>query len=189
MRKINLDDVTEAGEFRRPGAGPYICKITAIENVPLDERTGKGDYLRIWYDIDDGEFKGYYTEMRENHPDWDWVGRYIRSYKPSALSMFKRFCSAVSKSNGGYVFDAGEVNAEEQTLVGKRIGLVFQEEEYPSNMGDIRTKLTVYREFPVDKLADQKTPEKKLIPKDTPTVNNASSLFVDAGIDDELPFK
>ena len=54
----------------------------------------------------------------------------MKSYKPKALPMFKRFCSAVSKSNGNYVFDAGVVNSDEKTLVGKLIGLIFQEEEY-----------------------------------------------------------
>ncbi len=180
MRKINLSGVTEAGEFSRPAPGAYICKITAVEDVDNKQ------YLKVSYDIDDGEFKGYYTEMRANHPDWTWAGAYVKSYKEAALSMFKRFCSAVSKSNGKYVFDAGEVNSEEQTLVGKRIGLVFQEEEYYGNDGSIKTRLIVAREFPIDKIDSQKVPDPKRLNKVDAT--EFKPIEVEVGIDEELPF-
>ena len=185
MRKINLSDIQEAGDFRKPTAGAYICRITAVEDIKDKE------YLKVSYDIDEGDLKGYYTEMRNNHPDWLWAGAYVKSYKDSALSLFKRFCSAVSKSNGNFVFDAGEVNSEEQTLVGKRIGLVFQEEEYESNMGELRTRLKVYREFPVDKLSEQKTPGKKFLngTMSAPVRADAvTDVFVANGVDEELPF-
>ena len=182
MRKINLNDVQEAGEFKRVKPGAYICKITAVEDVTAKE------YLKISYDIDDGEFKGYYSEMRENHPDWLWAGAYVRSYKETALGLFKRFCSAVSKSNGSYVFDAGDVNSEERTLVGKRIGLILQEEEYNSNTGDIRTRLKVAREFPIDKLAEQTVPDIIRLPH-TGSCDSSNSVFVEPGIDEEVPFK
>ena len=181
MKKINLSDVQEAGEFRRPTAGAYICRITAVEDIKEKE------YLKVFYDIDEGELKGYYTEARTAHPDWLWMGAYVKSYKPTALSLFKRFCSAVSKSNGNYVFDAGEVNAEEKTLVGKRIGLILQEEEYESNTGDIRTRLKVAREFPVDKLAEQTVPDIIRLPRNG-SCDSSNSVFVPAGTDEELPF-
>ena len=171
MRKINMDDIQEAGDFRRPTAGAYICVITDVIDIQDKE------YLKVGYDIDAGEFKGYYTELREAHPDWAWCGAYVKSYKQTALSLFKRFCSAVSKSN-----------SEEQTLVGKKIGLVFQEEEYYGNDGSVKTRLKVFREFPIDKLDEQRTPDKKTLPKETPTAANAADVFVKAGVDEELPF-
>ena len=97
----------------------------------------------------------------KDHPDWEWFGAYVKSYKAKALPMLKRFCSAVSKSNGNFVFDAGTVNADESTLVGKFVGLVFGEEEYYSNAGELKTRLYVAREFPVDQIGAQKVPKKK----------------------------
>ena len=94
MKKIDMTNVQEAGEFKTLPAGAYICVITAVEDVPNKE------YLKVSYDIDAGEFKYYYSSIRLNHPDWSWAGAYVKSYKPTALPMFKRFCSAVSKSNG-----------------------------------------------------------------------------------------
>lgn len=180
MRKIDMTDVKEAGEFKRPEAGAYRCIITDVEDIKEKE------YLKVFYDINDGEFKGYYTEMRDNHPDWTWAGAYVKSYKPTALSLFKRFCSAVSKSNGNFVFDAGEVNAEEKTLIGKELGLVFQEEEYYGNDGSLKTRLNVYRECPVADLEKQKIPDKKCEQRAQPV--KAESVFVKAGVDEELPF-
>lgn len=175
-----MTNVKEAGSFERPAAGPYICKITAVEDFPNKE------YLKITYDIDAGEFAGYYEKTRKDHPDWAWAGAYSKSYKQSALRFFKRFCSAVSKSNGNFVFDGGTVNADEKTLIGKRIGLLFQEEEYYTNSGDKRTRLIVNGEFSVNKLDQQKTPKPILLPEEPQGAD--AFMNIPDGMDEEMPF-
>ena len=171
----------ESGDFKRPGAGAYICKITAVEDLP------KKEYLKVTYDIAEGEFAGYYVEGRKNNPDWEWFGVYTKSYKETALGMFKRFCSAVSSSNGKYVFDGGSVNSDENTLVGKKIGLNFGEEEYYGNDGELKTRLRVVSEFPIDKINDQKVPALKKI-KEATTTKPDSDGFLKAGSDADVPF-
>lgn len=178
MQKINMDNIQEATEFKRPTAGAYVCKITKVEDI--DDKK----YLKVSYDFAEGEFAGYYEDLREKFPNWDWCGAYAKSYKEGALPMFKRFCSAVSKSNGNFVFDAGEVNSDEQTLIDKKIGLLFQEEEYYGNDGNIKTRLNVVREFPIDDLDKQKVPAKKTLNHD----DNFTSVEVASGVDEELPF-
>jgi len=184
MKRLDMTNVKEAGSFSRPEAGAYICIITKVEDISSKE------YLKVTYDIAEGEHKGYYSDMRENHPDWLWAGAYTKSYKPTALSMFKRFCSAVSKSNGNFVFDGGQVNADEKTLVGKLIGLLFQEEEYYGNDGELKTRLIVNREFPIDQIGKQKTPKvKELEGKDTAdaaTINGF--VHVEDDVPDEISF-
>ena len=182
MRSIDMTNVQEAGNFQRPGAGAYICTITKVQDVPLNADTGKGDYLKIWYDIAEGEFKGYYSKMREDHPDWAWSGVYCRSYKEKALGMFKRFCSAISKSNGNFIFDGNTVNSDEKTLAGKKVGIVLQEEEYYGNDGEKRTRLIVQKEFPVSEIAIQKVPKKKELKEETTAAGTPE------GIPDEIPF-
>lgn len=182
MEQINMTDVQAAGEYARPAAGAYKCKITNVVDV-TDRK-----YLKISYDIDAGEFKGYYTEMRENHPDWDWAGAYVRSYKPTALGMLKRFCNEVTASNDGYTFDAGEVNADESTLIGKRIGLLFQEEEYYGNDGNLRTRLKVYKECAIDDVPSQKVPPIKRVEREPSQSDQFEAVNVNDGTDTELPF-
>lgn len=184
MKSIDLTNVQESGDFARPTAGGYICKIVKVEDIPLDKKTDKGDYLRIHYDIAEGEFKDYYEGLRERYPESNTIGSYIRSYKPKAQGMFKRMCSAVSKSNGNFVFDA-KTNTDEQSLVGKKIGLVFAEEEYYSNAGELKTRLYVASEYPIDKIqsGDFRTPTlKKLKEENTDFVN------VPTGTEGEVPF-
>lgn len=182
MKKIDMTNVQEAGEFKRPGAGAYICGITKVEDVSDKE------YLKVTYDIIDGEFKGYYKEMRENNPEWAWAGAYVKSYKTAALPMFKRFCTAVSRSNGNFVFDGNTVNADEQTLVGKKIGLLLGEEEYYGNDGELKTRLIVVREFSIDKLNEQKVPEIKKIKEDKPKDSSANAEWMKVPEGEALAF-
>lgn len=180
MKKIDLTNVQEARNDVRLPAGAYICKIVKVEDVQDKE------YLKVSYDIASGEYTDHFKKGRKEHPDWEWYGAYVKSYKKKALPMLKRFCSAVSKSNGKYVFDAGSVNSDEQTLVGKKIGLLFGEEEYYGNDGELKTRLYVNSEFPIDKLKEQRTPNIKKLKEEQPKAD--SDGFLAAGDDAEIPF-
>ena len=182
MRRVDMTNVQEAGEFERVPAGAYVCVIRNVEDFPEKE------YLKVTYDIAAGKYAGYYDKTRADHPDWAWTGAYVKSYKTKALPMFKRFCSAVSKSNGNFVFDGNTVNADERTLIGKRIGLVMQDEEYYSNSGDKRTRLIVARECPIDKLSEQKIPEAKKLPDEPQNGGVDAFMSIPDGMDEEMPF-
>lgn len=180
MKRVDMTNVQEAGEFDRLPAGAYVCVITGVEDFPAKE------YLKITYDIAAGKYEGYYEKLRKDHPDWAWVGAYVKSYKTKALPMFKRFCSAISKSNGNFVFDGGTVNADERTIIGKKIGLVLQEEEYYGNDGEKKTRLIVNRECPVDKVSAQKIPDVKKLPQEPESAD--AFMNIPDGIDEEMPF-
>lgn len=188
MKRVDTTNVQEAGEFTRLPAGAYVCVIRDAKDVPDKE------YLELHFDIAAGEFKGYYDEFRASGDGRDWAGRLRKSYKPKALPFFKRFCTAVSRSNGNFVFDGGNVNSDESTLVGKKIGLVLQEEEYYSNSGELKTKLEVYKEFPIDQINAQKVPNPKRVSEDekpaNATAKSADDSFINVpeGTDDEVPF-
>lgn len=114
-----------------------------------------------------------------------------KSYKEKALPMLKRFCSAVTKSNGGYIFDAGAQNADEKTLKDKLIGLVLFEEEYLKNNGEIGSRLKVDYETEVDKIrkGDFKVKPKKLLPQEQiPKIPEGGFVNVPEGSQEELPF-
>ena len=185
MKKVNLKDVQEASDSKRLPAGGYICKYTKVEDVENKE------YLYMEFDIAKGEFEGYYQGLYDNYGFWG--GRCYRSYKEKALPMFKRMCSAVSKSNNGFVFD-GETNADEQTLVGKLVGLVPCEEEYIGNDGNLKTRLYVDKECSVEDIINNNfkiKPLKKLPEEERAEVTgSADASFVDVpdGSNTDLPF-
>lgn len=187
MKALNLTNVQEAGTSERLPAGGYVCKYTSVVDVADKE------YLYMEFDIAEGEHRGYYARLEERAGYW--AMKCYRSYKEKALPMFKRMCTAVSKSNAGFVFDGGQVNADEKTLVGKLVGIVLGEEEYERQDGNIGTRLYVSYECAADKIrkGEFKVPEKKtlVVPPyqqtATPTPSN-DFISVPAGTDDEIPF-
>ena len=149
-----------SGDFARPGAGGYICRIINATDHPVDPRTGKGDYLKIEYDIHEGEFKDYYSEAYKKFGKW-WAS-FICSYKEKALGMFRHRINCIEESNVGYKW-----NFDEKTLQGKMIGLVIGEEEYLKQSGEVGTRLYVADVKTVDQIdrGDYKVPAlKKLAP-------------------------
>lgn len=183
MQPINLANVQEAGIGNGLKAGGYVCRITNVEDV-VDKK-----YLLVEFDIAEGEYKDYYKNLEERANFWG--GSMIRSYKETALSMLKRFCSAVTKSNPGYIFDAGEQNSDEKTLKGKLVGLVLREEEYIKNNGALGTRLRVDYETEVDKIrkGDFKVKEIKRLPEDQrPKEETAEFVSVPEGVQEEIPF-
>ena len=176
MKPIDLSNVQEAGSSVRLPAGGYIVKICFAEDDPSKE------YVRVQYDIAEGEYANYYADRQRANPSWAWGGTLYKSYKQTALPMFKRFCSCVTKSNPGYLFD-GNTNADEKTLVDKLMGVVLGEEEYTGNDGTIRTRLYCVTEKPVDEIraGKFKVPDKKRLPQ----TGGFSDLAAD---DSDLPF-
>lgn len=177
----NIASVQEAGESKRLPAGGYIVKYTKVEDVP------EKNYLFMEFDIAEGEYSGYYEELYDRLDFW--AGRCFRSYTEKALPMFKRMCSAVTKSNKGFIFDGNE-HCDESTLVGKKVGMILGEEEYIGNDGSTKTRLYVAREISVDdvKAGKFKIPALKKLAEDTAKPNNDGFMNIPEGTDEEMPF-
>lgn len=130
MKALDFTNVqaTQGGEFARPTAGGYVIGIVNVEDVPERE------YLKITYDIAEGEFKNYYYDMKQR-TGYDLPVMY-KSYKDKALGFFKAFLDAVTDSNPGYKW-----NNDERTLCRKLVGCVLREEEYRNRDGEIKVSL------------------------------------------------
>jgi hypothetical protein len=186
MKRIENYETVQAssGEFARPTAGGYICKIIDVEDVPMDSKEkDKGNYLRIEYDIATGEFGGYFKAQFDR---WggNWFASFIRSYKETALGMFKHFTNCIEQSNAGYEWDWNE-----KGLIGKVIGLVLGEEEYQNNAGEIKTKLVVKNIATVEdiKNGNFKIPAPKKLMVENSTNDFAGFTPIEDPSDD-LPF-
>jgi len=183
MKSIkNIASVQEAGDSTRLPAGGYICKYTKVEDTPEKQ------YLYMEFDIVEGEYKGYFADLEER-ADF-WAGRCWRSYKDKALPMFKRMCSAVTKSNKGFIFDGNE-HADESTLIGKKVGIILGEEEYLGNDGSIKTRLYVVREVDIAdiKAGKFKVPALKKIPESSAEVKQDDDFMnIPEGSGEETPF-
>lgn len=184
----NYENVqASTGEFSRPTAGGYVCMIMSATDVPMDTNTGKGNYLKIEYDILEGEFKGYYSEQYDKFQNWN--ANFVRSYKEKALGMFKHFTNCIEESNPGYTWAWNEA-----TLKGKMIGLVLGEEEYINNSGEVKKRLYVKDVKTVEQIrsGDFKVPELKTIQNNPNATGSIPSIsvgeFIPIPTDEDFPF-
>ena len=197
MKALNGYNEVKAstGEYARLPAGGYVCKITKVEDVPTKE------YLRVSFDICEGEYRGWYRDQREELEDRgfnaSYIGTVIRSYKDSALGFFKAFIAAVDESNGTQFGPTVESGLDEQKLVGCLIGFVISYEEYQKNNGSIgqRERLAYQKSIQKIRDGDFKVPELKRLngsnasKPTTAAQDNAPQSFTDLDDDDsDLPF-
>lgn len=186
MKKLGLENVAMPSQGKKLPAGGYICRIVDVEDFPLKE------YLKIKFDIAEGDYKNYYSIMNNQYGGF-WRGVFIKSYKEKALPYFKLMIHMVKKSNNGY-----EWHDDEKSLIGKRIGLVLGEEEYLSNTGYLKTRLYMGAIVSVEDIINNnfKVPElKRLKPFEGSSFTQTQSSenpFVTSSYSDEddenLPF-
>ena len=152
MRKLNLADVKEFTPFEKVEAGGYICGIYAVEDVPDKE------YLKISYDIVEGDKKGFYSKLKKEK-GWE-LPSFIASYKESALSFFKGTITSVEKSNKGFKWAD-----DEKALVGKKVGLVLFEKERINNNGKKVVDMRVDKAHSIDaiKSGNFEIPERETV--------------------------
>ena len=156
MKKLDLENVQEVGEFNSVVPGGYIAKIVSATDVPEKE------YLKMELNIAEGDYKDYYKDLSESMKFWGLT--LYRSYKESALGFFKAFKNTVEQSNDGFVYDY-----DEKTLEGKLVGIILGEEEYIGNDGSekVRLKITSTKSVEDIKAGKFKIPKKKLLENST----------------------
>lgn len=138
----NVEPIDESARRGLP-AGGYVVRIKDVQNV-----AGK-EYLKLEFDIAEGEHRGYYADLFERAHFWG--GSFVRSYKEKARGFFAGFLEAVEKSNDGLVLRT-ENGLDERQLIGKAVGAILGEEEYIGNDGSLKTRLRVVRVVPADKI-------------------------------------
>jgi hypothetical protein len=171
MKNINWNEVPDQVEFKKLVPGGYVAIITGVSDVPEKE------YLKVEYDIAEGEFTNHYQALFEARDFWG--GRFIRSYKEKAQPMFKGFLTAIKNSNPGFVF-----KNDENALIGKLVGIVLGEEEYQKNDGTPSKRLYVHATRSVKQIKEGvEIPELKKM-KHTDMSSFGSDVFPD----EEIPF-
>jgi len=137
MRSVNWNNVTATsdGGFTQLPAGPYVARLTALE-----DKEGK-EYVEVVFDIAEGEHAGYYSdEWGKSHP---YAHHFFMSYKDKALGMLKGRLDAIAKSNPGFDPEAAWNAGRLDMFVNRIVGINLQEEEYRRNDGETGVRLNV----------------------------------------------
>lgn len=133
--KIDMNaynNATEAAAFKDPTCGAYKCIIKKAEDKEQNDKP----YLEIEFDIVDGEFKDYATDLCEKFGFWALHTRLY--YSEKAMGIFKRNMKRIESANTGYTFDGNE-----HGLTGRIFYALVQTEEYKKQNGKIGTRYNV----------------------------------------------
>lgn len=175
MPKINMQDYENAevrtgGEFQKMPAGGYIATIQAVRtDGPASYGKGRVDYVnskqyvKLIYDIAEGEFAGKFSDDYWAGEDKDYGHCIYLSWKN--MGAFKGNIQALDASNPGFDALAAFEADNWMMFIGKKVGIVVGEEEYRANNGEIRTKLGLPSMRPVQAIREGKfkvPPLKKL---------------------------
>lgn len=132
MKKVNWNEIEEAGNYPRPVPGGYVGRIVLVQDEEEKE------YIRINWDFAGGDLKGNNKDTAQKFGFWPLS--FIKSYKETALGFFKTFKNHLEASNPGYQFDEMNLAA----MHGKYIGVVLGEEEYRSTKdGKVKDRMVV----------------------------------------------
>lgn len=190
FRKPKDYDDVRVGEARILPAGGYICKILNAEET--ESRSSK-PMLKISFDIEDGDFKGYFKDLfrgwKDNSDDpqsvkWPFSGtKWIMLYdnKGKTNRDFKSFCTALEDSGTAvWVNDNFMIG----NLKNATLGLIFRREEHEyNNARSWRTVPVGFRSVKTIEEGNYNVPEDKPLPE--PVLTETDSF---TALDEDLPF-
>lgn len=173
-RPNNWNEVKEFSDRQQLPLDAYVCKV---KKVAL-QGNQYGDQLCILFDIVEGEFSGYFNDEFKNntYDNKKWKG-VLRVFLPKddgsekdewTKRTFKGMTTSFEKSNPGYVW-----NWDENSLVGKLIGILFRNEEWENEKGKTGWSVRPYRALSVESVRN----EDFKLPKDKPLKNKSDSGY------------
>lgn len=196
--KINRNDYDNVRlETPRLTPGGHRCVIKQV--LEGRSQTGK-DMLTISFDTteEDSQPK-YFTEdyLGQSGTAKKWHGNhYIVQGNDYFLKNLKQFVGAAEASNDGFEGIDKDGNVKTDDFKGKKIGIVFREEEYLANTGRKGTSVKSFYFCSYADAADKPVPEKRALPEQTsaftspdPAAASEGFMAVPDSLEDEgLPF-
>lgn len=171
--------------------GAYVIKILNAKEEP--NSNGKGNHLKVAFDVSEGEYAGFYKRTFDNdtREDKKWPNDatvYLSSPEDNSeqfiIDNFNKFITAVEDSNNDYHW-----NWDERTLKDKLVGAKFyiEQSEYNGNIYN-HTKAKWF--VAAQKVRDGKAgrlPNDKLIASQNTNTDDFMSI-PDNITEEEIPF-
>lgn len=175
--------------------GGYVIEIKNVEYKENDW----GDTIILFFDITEGEYKGFYAQNYKNQTSEDkkWKGTYRLPVPKDdgseqdewRMRRFKTVMDAFEDSNHGYRW-----NWDEQTLRGKVVGALFNNKEYDFNgrhgfFTNCHSLINVERIRNGDfKIPDDTLLKPSAFSQTGPVTDPDGFVNIPDGADEELPF-
>lgn len=182
MRKLNWEEVTDAGESTIMGPGAYVIKIVDVKDNEDEE------YIEVVYDIAEGDLKDKYATETD-----DWKHQFRQYYNEKSENFFKRFLSRLEDNNPN--FSIKTWNNDPKAFVGLNTGMVFRERRYLNSEGEAKWALEADYPLTIDDVHNEKFTIKE--PRYIGSINEAEWTLlkngtavdkIDAVYGDTIPF-
>jgi len=184
MKALNGFNNVEAstGSFESLPAGGYVAKILKVVNHNEEK-----PFLEVVFDIAEGEYAGYFNS--DFGTKNEWAHSFRSYYSEAALGMFKGFIESIDKSNKTNFSESIEKGFNEQSLVGKLVGIIVGYEEYKTNRGEIGQRMRVKGTRSADTIRQNKfrVPELKKLEASIETTAATPTGFTPLK-DEDCPF-
>lgn len=181
----------EQVEWEQLPKNAYVIKLLSAKEEQNKDKTGS--YLKVAFDIAEGEYKDFYKKAFDNNTKEDkkWPNDAVLyltcpndSSEQWVIDNFNKFMTAVEDSNEGYHW-----NWDESTLKDKLVGAKFyiEQSEYEGKIYD-HTKAKWF--VAAQKVRDGKfgkLPTDKLVSSSTTSSSPANEGFKPIS-DEEIPF-
>ena len=180
-KPVGYDTAQIFGQAQILPAGGYKC---IIKNAVCAKTQNQKEYLKLEIDIAEGEYKDFYANKHKNdtRENKKWSGTwtiFIEGYEPETTNrVFKGLIELIKQSNENFTFQ-WNVEGNEKSLIGKKIGIVFRVEEFMTQDGQIKKATKPYFAVKYDDVEKVQAPPEKLL-------NNSNEKSLDTTIDSEL---
>lgn len=140
------------GGARTLPAGNYKCKIVIVEKST--SKNGN-DMLKIFFDIDEGDYAGIYMDRYLNNKKsneeakYPNAGVYYQLLGEGQTGRLKGLVQCLEMSNPAFKW-----NWNEQSMNGCVFAGQFREEEYFNQNGELRTSVKLVYIHPLEELAN-----------------------------------
>ena len=173
MMPKNWNEVKEFSDRAKLPLGAYVCLVKQCRV----QDTNYGSQLAILFDINEGEYKGYFNDefTANQQQDKKWKG-ILRIWLPKddgsdkdefTKSVLKGMVTAFENSNLGFTW-----NWNEKSLEGKQIGILFRNEEWEYE-GKSGWAVRPFRAISAASVREGKF----TLPKDKPLANKSGTSY------------
>lgn len=187
------DEVQAGGDYTPIELGGHKLVIKKIEEM---KASNGNSYLKVSFDTSpDDKQPNYYADQYRNdtrdNKKWGGVATIFPTDKEGKTSKtFKQFCTSIERSNNSKIQWG---TAFESSIVNKKIGGVFGEEEYLNASGEVKTarKLFWWRSLEgVEGVEGADIPNKREVekPYNGSIVDSDGFMNIPEEIQEGLPF-
>jgi len=184
QKPSDYENVQPISDFETLDPGAYKCKILKVEEL---KASNDKEYLKISFDIAEGEKADFYKKryQADTREDKKWSGVLVifaSDFEGKTNRYLKTLITCAEASNPNFKFDWNKPDC----LVGKKVGIVFREEEFLDTFGEIKSATKPFRACVYDKTEEAKIPNRKELKNKDDIIDQQFDAA--ASSDDDLPF-